>query len=438
MPRSKTALLLLMTLIAGTAMAQVVSPSEIKDTELRSLQQQYLQDLTQAGHDILANHFDYPFYLSRRLDLDETQQQRTDQRSIRFERFNGQTVLAVSGNYYAAYSGEKMDEEQRARNSFQNVVLPILKALVSHFQANHTIQGYAVEISHHVIMKVMGVPVERPENLMVFLPRNSAIKLVEAHDSSGLQAALLDAQVYLNAAPLSLWLDEQTPPRVTMATQLPAHRTSGEQSALARAETQLAEDVMQVSQSAASPPATAGSMTSGGTSDPGAPHRDTSPKNLVALQRSYEELIAGMVKQLEPQAHFVSYAPPAFITFRRGIYLELSVTTTLKDTKGRSQYKLAALAFDEHIAHLIRPSFSFVKDAQGFDGIAFSSSVHLSEKGDAGSVSTEAVEFFFPLQVMHCYVDYECTGQQVINAGTVLINGERVGLDLQKAETDDP
>jgi hypothetical protein len=27
-----------------------------------------------------------------------------------------------------------------------------------------------------------------------------------------------------------------------------------------------------------------------------------------------------------------------------------------------------------------------------------------------------------------------CTGQQLIDAGTVLINGERVGLDLQIAE----
>ena len=38
---NKIASLLLMAFAAATAMAQVVSPIEIKDTELRSLQQQY-------------------------------------------------------------------------------------------------------------------------------------------------------------------------------------------------------------------------------------------------------------------------------------------------------------------------------------------------------------------------------------------------------------
>ena len=36
---------------------------------------------------------------------------------------------------------------------------------------------------------------------------------------------------------------------------------------------------------------------------------------------------------------------------------------------------------------------------------------------------------------MKCYVQYDCTGQQLINSGYVLINGERVTLDLQKAES---
>ena len=34
------------------------------------------------------------------------------------------------------------------------------------------------------------------------------------------------------------------------------------------------------------------------------------------------------------------------------------------------------------------------------------------------------------------YEKYDITGQQLINAGFVLINGERVGLELQSAESD--
>ncbi len=35
---------------------------------------------------------------------------------------------------------------------------------------------------------------------------------------------------------------------------------------------------------------------------------------------------------------------------------------------------------------------------------------------------------------MHCYEAYDCTGQQLLDAGAVLIDGKRVGLDLQLAE----
>ena len=101
------------------------------------------------------------------------QQLRADQRSLRFDNYSGKTVIAITGNYYAAYSARKINPGQRARSTFLNVVMPILKAAVPRFQNNQHVQGYAVEISHHIMGKVMGVSMERPENLMVFLPRNA-------------------------------------------------------------------------------------------------------------------------------------------------------------------------------------------------------------------------------------------------------------------------
>jgi hypothetical protein len=53
----------------------------------------------------------------------------------------------------------------------------------------------------------------------------------------------------------------------------------------------------------------------------------------------------------------------------------------------------------------------------------------------AGSSSTpDTVEFLFPMAELQRYKNYDITGQQLINAEFVLINGERVGLDLQTAE----
>src|SRR5208337_4387537 len=142
-------LITLIPIVTGTAFAQVVSPAEIKDPELRALQQQYMDELTRAGADVLAIQFDYPFYLSRKLDLDQAKQQLADQSSIRFDSYHDKTVLAITGNYYAAYSVQKINPGQRARSTFLNVVMPILKAVVPRFQNNQHVEGFAIEISHH-------------------------------------------------------------------------------------------------------------------------------------------------------------------------------------------------------------------------------------------------------------------------------------------------
>jgi hypothetical protein len=161
--------------------------------------------------------------------------------------------------------------------------------------------------------------------------------------------------------------------------------------------------------------------------------RDTSPEALSSLQGTNKEVLASILKELDSQAHFVSYAAPSFVAFRQGIYLELSMNTALPEPATGSRYKLAALAFDEHIAHLIRPVLDYFKEAPQFDGIGFSTTIHSTGKATSSNAS-EAVEFFFPFTALHCYQRYDCTGQQLIDVSTVLINGERVSLDLQIAE----
>jgi hypothetical protein len=106
----------------------------------------------------------------------------------------------------------------------------------------------------------------------------------------------------------------------------------------------------------------------------------------------------------------------------------------LTEPASASRYKLAALAFDEHISPLIRRILTYFPGDQTFDGISFSTTVHTPSKPGAAIVKPLSVEFFLPLRSLHCYESYDCTGQQLIDAGVVLINGERVGLDLQLAE----
>ena len=427
--------LLLGSLLAiETAPAQVVAPVEIKDPEMRSLQFKYMDDLKAIGADINNTAFPYPFYLSRKLDLDEAQQKAADQRSIRFDQYAGRTVLAVTGNYYAAYGADQLNKDQRARSTFLAVVEPILRVAVPRFQTNASVNGYAVEISHHILGKVMGVTMERPENLMVFLPQNAALKLLAAKDESAEQAALLGGQFFINAEPVTIWLNGEGP-QAGLKPPVPDAPEEGQPANQVGAQVVEGTDGHSGSNTVASFPKPVKPVND-------VPHpqppRDTSPEVLASLQSASQQTLETMVKELDPQVHFVSYAAPNFIAFRQGIFLELSLTSTLNEAAAGSRYRLAATAFDDHIAHLIRPVLGHFKadpkQDPKFDGIGFSTTIHLSGKNQPASGS-QAVEFFFPLSALRCYESYDCTGQQLIDAGTVLINGERVSLDLEIAES---
>jgi hypothetical protein len=420
-------LALILLVVGGGASAQVLTPVEIKDPDLRSLQQEYINDLKVVGRDIQALPLKYHFYLNRKLDLDESQQQTADQSSIRFDRYDGKTVLAVTGNYYAAYP-EKIAADQRARSTFLNVVMPILKSEVPRFQGNHEVQGYALEISHHVVGTVMGVMVERPENLMVFLPQSGALRLLGSRDENVRQGGLMQGQFFLNAQPVNIWLNGEGPQPApgsdpTMSLTEPREPLAGTQITQTRVGDSGREELSAATPAVAKP-----------NDVVVPPVRDASPQALAALQASSQEVVAKLVKELDTQAHFVAYASPGFVAFRQGVYLELSLNTTLPESAAGSRYKLAATAFDDHVAHLIRSTLTYFKGESNFDGISFSTTVHPAGRSAAAG-KAEAVEFFFPFTALRCYEKYDCTGQQLIDTGVVLINGERVALNLQVAES---
>jgi hypothetical protein len=445
MRASRFAWLAIVIFSGAVVAAQVVPAVEIQDSGLRKMQQDATPQLRQVGKNIAALHFDYPFYFSRKLDVDERQQQRLDQHSIRFEHFNGATVVAISGNYYGAYSSVKFSEERRARETFLDVVLPILKATVPVFRSNPVVQGYAVEVSHHVFGKTMGMPIERAENLMVYVPQGAAVKLVEAQNKMQQEVAMLESKVFLNANPIDIWLTEDEQPG-TNELRVSQPETFAETTAPATLK--IAVESSLNAQPLPANPSVAPDPTRFATPPPPTPAppptpppvpipvRDTSPETLAALFASIEGVSNQLVKELELQAHFITYAPPAMIAFRHQVYLELSISTTISEPPGTSRYKLAALAFDDHISPLIRRVLSHFQGDQSFDGISFSTTVHAPVKA-VNSPRTQtpiSVEFFFPLSDLRCYESFDCSGQQLIDAGTVLINGERVTLDLQLAE----
>ena len=166
--------------LGGASSAQVLSLGKVNDPVSKRLQKQYFAQLQQISTETTTIHFPYPFYFSQALDIDEARQKQLPQGSIRFDQFNGQTVLAISGNYYISYSSSLLNGNQRARKTYEDVVLPLLKAAVARTDRSVPFEAYAFEIAHHVRNKVLKVNTEGAENLMVLFPRAVAEKLARA------------------------------------------------------------------------------------------------------------------------------------------------------------------------------------------------------------------------------------------------------------------
>jgi hypothetical protein len=380
--------------------AQVLSPAEITDPGISNLQKSYQTELHAITTALAGHQYPYHFYFSRKLDLTEREQQESDQRSIQFDRFRGQVVLKITGNYFAAYPADRMTKEDRYKETWQNVMLPILQAAVPALAKTDGPQAFALEISHHVVRKILGVDNESVENVVMILPKVPAQRLTAARDEAEREIAAQEGTAYLNGVPISLWPSRQKEaPALVSAAATPASPVT----------------------IAAAPPTAAGPVQT---------HSDSSP---AKLEQKYRDSIAKMLKDLDAQAHFVSYSPPSFIPFHGGQYLQIAVTTPLPATDAGSQYKIAALAFDRHIVHLLRPVLASLKENADFSGIDFSTTVHLSGTATEGA-GGESVEFILPLAALRSYAAYDLTGQQLLDAGFVLINGERVGVDLQFAE----
>jgi hypothetical protein len=197
-------------LLAIFASSQVVPRGEVGDSEVGALQERYQYELNSIAADVTEHHFPYHFYLSRRLDVDERRLRHKHENSVHFALFRGQVVLAVTGNYYAAYYARVVNKERRADRTFRDAMFPILAAAVEHLQGKAEFDGYALEISHHIVGDVLGVTMEAPENLLVLLPRRAAERLIAAPTLNEQQAAVSEGSVFVNAEPIALQLGEVT------------------------------------------------------------------------------------------------------------------------------------------------------------------------------------------------------------------------------------
>ena len=95
MRANRFALIAMILIGARVLPAQVVASVEITDPALRALQQKSFRDLKTVGANIAGHQFNFPFYLSRKLDIDEKVQKRTDQHSACWSQSSTLLLLQV-------------------------------------------------------------------------------------------------------------------------------------------------------------------------------------------------------------------------------------------------------------------------------------------------------------------------------------------------------
>src|ERR1022692_3526201 len=104
-----------------------VSPAEIRNPELKSLEQSYMKQLIAMNREITRATFPFAVTLNRYVGQDP--RDGSDTRGLEFVRYHERTILKVSANYAAAFRSESLTSNQRANRLVDEVVVPILRLL---------------------------------------------------------------------------------------------------------------------------------------------------------------------------------------------------------------------------------------------------------------------------------------------------------------------
>jgi hypothetical protein len=209
-PRVSQALIVLSLGCLSSASAQV-SPAEITNPRLKTLEQTHFSELTSMNQAIGRTKFPFPFVLRRVIGLESKDPIGADQRGLEFVIFHGRTILKTSGNYNAAFNSSSLTENERAGRVLDTVVFPILQIIPTYFHEPINFDGYGFEVSYHVRSKTPSYDYEGREQLTVVFPKAEVPRYLAAHEDSDRQEVLDASEIYLNGKQFGLVLGARDP-----------------------------------------------------------------------------------------------------------------------------------------------------------------------------------------------------------------------------------
>ncbi len=420
-----------------------VTPNEILNPDLRTLEESHLQQLIGLNQSIARMKFPFSFYLSRYVGLDPAKQAEADSRGLEFVRFQDRKILKISGNYNAAYNALKMTQNERAANTFRSVVLPILALVTSVLPPDIDCDGVGFEISHHARTNEKSYDFEGKEILVVVFDRDDAWAMAHAQTDAERQEILNRNKVFVSGADFGLSLTERDPLNVqSLPRAIPAHpdATSTARSSLLTSHSSLLkppaasmpDPSLAPAQPAPAPESKLATSQPVASAEADPPRRILTQKDADYLEDRYKPQLAALAKEGAEKYHFVSYAPPAFVIFHDQVALQLTMKNTLVfgPAKG-SIYKRAAQSFDLFLAPQLKDISSRISGDVDFQLYDFSV---LNKLSPTAKETSEAIEYICPRKAVQQFVNAEITNQQLLDQSVVLVNGVRIALSLQLVE----
>lgn len=450
---------LLLTAVRG--LCAQISPAEIPNPRLKAAEAAYLSQLETLNHDISALKFPFPFQLSRYVGLDPVKQGATDTRGLEFVYYQSQLLLKISGNYKAAYNAEQLTDNERAGRTFTDVILPALQLVTKEIPPDVTCDGIGFEIAYHVRSANHNFDYEGKEILVVVFNRADTFAFPAA-SAADRQEILNRSQVYLDGVDFGLAPNERgslnvdalarsvprEPPPVPATTAeaanvrsrlavsnpslLPPYPEHDSAASTLPSAIQPGSGAKPVAKSAAPAAVRAASAAPASPAASGPPLAPPTPGDVERLQSQYQSQLDALAKIGVEKFHFVSYAPPSLGVFRNRMVLQISMRNTLHFAKdSTSIYKRAAQSFDLFLAAQLKDLVDQFPADASFESLDISV---LNQFSPEPHLASEAIEYICPLRLVRQFVDADITNQQLLDQSVVLVNGERIALNLQLVE----
>jgi hypothetical protein len=423
-----------LSLLCASASIAQVSPNEILNPQLKALESQYFSQLKTINQKIAKAQFPFPFFLSRVVGLDPSEQVEADARGLEFKRFRDRVVLKATGNYNAAYNPQQLSRNEQAARTFRDVMMPILQIVTQYIPPDIDCDAIGMEVAYHVRDRQKSYDYEGREILVVVLDRKDAFQIVLEKDDNARQEILNRSLVYLGGEDYGLSLLDRDP----MVIDKQARRKTGEADAASSVSSSTSASRLIRSNPNLIPSApgsvSADSAASVHKVDLSQARPAATAADAERLQTQYREQLDILSKEGQAQFGFVDYDPPTFVVVSKQMVLQMTLKNSTRfDPEKTNIYKRAAQTFDLFVAPKMKDVLDRIPSDLPVDYYVFSVVNPLSPTS-LGKERSEAIEFLFPKTLAQRFANSEITNQELIDKSQVLVNGVRIALNLQLVE----